>query len=1593
MTALRALYEGECRAAAAEASRLAATAARARSALAAFAAAPADDTDDADSHDDDVAVPPPLLPATAHYGCAVAFATAALGALDAAARARPAWRDALIAEKLPEALFGAPAGGAAGWRFLACGPAAQRAAAASLAVALARGSAAGATALGAALAPRATAALRHEPGVDAAAAVAPELELLARCATDAADAADSDVDPAQAAQHAAAWEALLRALFATLRAAVRAGGAERPGVAQCIMLPALRAISAAAREDDEPEPDAEDTADVAATSRGAKADYGAWMRGDDGSAFADFQARCAATKGTSCAVPACAVAAAMTWRERVRSRRAGNAISSPTASGEPLLLREGDWLCALLLCRSCAPLRSAAASCLRSLASGPQSRRFALLAALAGLLPPMLQAGPACAEALALLAELAAPPEARRFLAARGALRAVLEHTAAAANNVAAAATAGDATAGADDALSALAALASACLELPDVRARCVRDGGAPALLAAAMACARAGAAAGGASAAAAAQFERALTSAAADAPAAASACVAACVAALRSDSAGDASAARLPLSLLVGALCPIKPAPVYPLLLVKAPSQEEFIRGSCGRAPVPSSALQGPLMRHLKNHICRTLDLAGLLEDDYGLELLVAGRIIGLDVPIDACYDRVWRPEVASAQGGSGAGVAAMTVVYRLQGLDGEATEPQVTSLAAAASQEDPEVTYAGTALLADGAAFPALLALCGRWRVGARAAAPGGPPAAAAPAGASAAAASAGAALLRLLDAASQVRGNRAPLLAAGALPVLEAQAQAAFCSPRQAPAAEALLLVLERLVDADDVAAVVPASASQVEADGAAAAARARAFWAQLRQLMAAAGSSPAPRGAATVARVAARVAAGAPDAAAALAADVGAHLGRADATLAGMDAQEAPPASDDVAALRAAATLLAAPAPPAVTDGLRGGLVARGAVAALRRYLLGAAFPAGRARERGSPEFAASSARPALPLALALIAGIARGHAAAATEAAAPESGDLPAATSSGLLPLLHALEGAASGGVGTAAEEALGALCDSGAGAVSAAVAALRAATKEEARRKALAWREAMLRDMGMTRVAGSSLPGSGPSPPPVGSWGGGDRIVAASPGSLGALGGGDDNDDDDDDEEGDEGAGACAVCREGYRLRPGELLGVYVFSKRVPLAPAAAALAAAAAPADAAPGAAAAAAQPRGAAARLVALLGGPGGEAPPAATSSSSTTGQAAWGFTCVSHFNAIHASCHAAARRADGALRPPKREWDGSATRNHGTRCNALLPLRGQGVSDNAYAAAADAYWAAVAAAAGEARETRAAAAALQHAAGAAQGEPHASRARSAAHDLALLTRRLAFAASLTADARGGGRDSNACAAAALAQLAAEAMALAGDAVRVAARSRVDAWLASPDISPTAAADSSLGYMLALALVVQPGAEWRARRAAFLAAAVGASVAEEAASGTPLPADDDAALWVACRPWVTWVGLFDALQRAAKPPSPPARSRGGLAIPGSSAASDATADAPPADGDAATLARLRDLPHLLGRARQLPALLEEALEAADAEEGLDVLDALRDVAGPAGGHGMAPPPTSATEWMRRAAAGEGFGPRRAAP
>lgn len=132
----------------------------------------------------------------------------------------------------------------------------------------------------------------------------------------------------------------------------------------------------------------------------------------------------------------------------------------------------------------------------------------------------------------------------------------------------------------------------------------------------------------------------------------------------------------------LCNLISPSKPEPVYLLILNKAHTQEEFIRGSMTKNPY-SSAEIGPLMRDVKNKICQQLDLLGLIEDDYGMELLVAGNIISLDLSIAQVFEQVWKKSssqsasvVAAATSlSSSAAVsvrdcAPMTVTYRLQVL-----------------------------------------------------------------------------------------------------------------------------------------------------------------------------------------------------------------------------------------------------------------------------------------------------------------------------------------------------------------------------------------------------------------------------------------------------------------------------------------------------------------------------------------------------------------------------------------------------------------------------------------------------------------------------------------------------------------------------------------------------------------------------------------------------------------------------------------------------------------------------------------------------------------------------------------------------------
>jgi hypothetical protein len=131
-------------------------------------------------------------------------------------------------------------------------------------------------------------------------------------------------------------------------------------------------------------------------------------------------------------------------------------------------------------------------------------------------------------------------------------------------------------------------------------------------------------------------------------------------------------------LEQLCNLICPSKPEPVYLLVLNKAHTQEEFIRGSMTKNPYSSTEI-GPLMRDVKNKICHQLDLLGLLEDDYGMELLVAGNIISLDLSIAHVFELVWKKSNQSSNATNSNLVSSnavtssrycppMTVTYRLQ-------------------------------------------------------------------------------------------------------------------------------------------------------------------------------------------------------------------------------------------------------------------------------------------------------------------------------------------------------------------------------------------------------------------------------------------------------------------------------------------------------------------------------------------------------------------------------------------------------------------------------------------------------------------------------------------------------------------------------------------------------------------------------------------------------------------------------------------------------------------------------------------------------------------------------------------------------------
>lgn len=102
----------------------------------------------------------------------------------------------------------------------------------------------------------------------------------------------------------------------------------------------------------------------------------------------------------------------------------------------------------------------------------------------------------------------------------------------------------------------------------------------------------------------------------------------------------------------------------------------------------------------------------------------------------------------------------------------------------------------------------------------------------------------------------------------------------------------------------------------------------------------------------------------------------------------------------------------------------------------------------------------------------------------------------------------------------------------------------------------------------------------------------------------------------------------------CIVCQEGYTKKPTEVLGMYVFSKKLKIK------------------------------------------EISENGLGFTNTVG-----YTTVTHSNFIHFVCHQKAYQADSQLKQPKKEWEGAVIRNDHTKCNNLFPLRGGNLPLDSY------------------------------------------------------------------------------------------------------------------------------------------------------------------------------------------------------------------------------------------------------------------------------------------------------------------------
>jgi len=145
----------------------------------------------------------------------------------------------------------------------------------------------------------------------------------------------------------------------------------------------------------------------------------------------------------------------------------------------------------------------------------------------------------------------------------------------------------------------------------------------------------------------------------------------------------------------LLTSLCNIISPPPKPcnlkIFLRRAPTQEEFFRGGLSKNPILISSIavsgnveEGAKVSDLRQHIANDLQMTDSAEL---LELLVAGKIVAINLPLQQMYNTLWRNHILGTTNGENAATSdtvlqPMVVTYRLAGVDGEATEDIVQEL-----------------------------------------------------------------------------------------------------------------------------------------------------------------------------------------------------------------------------------------------------------------------------------------------------------------------------------------------------------------------------------------------------------------------------------------------------------------------------------------------------------------------------------------------------------------------------------------------------------------------------------------------------------------------------------------------------------------------------------------------------------------------------------------------------------------------------------------------------------------------------------------------------------------------------------------------